>query len=476
MRLVLNRLSLFGMLGAALGVAPGAAGQVQPLPTEEPEALRPTGGLVEIGLFGGALWVSENNALHDPRQPFANFDQPSPEIGVRAAYYPLAFLGLEGELMGAIANATGESGVALGAVRAHVIGQLPTPYVQPFALVGAGRMAMQSDLFGSDDDPAFHFGLGAKASLHRRVSIRLDLRDTLTKERLAADSAHHFEVLGGVSIVLGRAPAKPADSDGDGVVNLQDLCPLEPGLLPDGCPLRDADGDGFVDSEDQCPGESGVAPDGCPVRDADGDGVTDDVDECRDVAGVAPTGCPDSDGDGILDRGDRCPQTPGIAPEGCPADSDGDGFVDDNDACPLEPETVNGFEDSDGCPDEVPQLVQQFTGVMEGISFASGRADISPASLGLLERAAAVLLEYPALRVRIVGHTDSTGGHDLNVELSLARANAVRTFLVGQGVEAERIGTLGMGPDEPIADNATKEGRSKNRRIEFILLKADEPL
>lgn len=476
MRHALRRLSFFSVLIAAGGALPGASAQTAPPPVEEPTGIRPSAGLFEIGLFGGALWVSERNALHNPRQPFANFDQPSPELGLRAGYYPLSFLGLEGELMGAVANAGQESGVALGAWRAHLIAQLPTPVVQPFALVGGGRLGMQSDVFGTDDDPAFHFGVGAKANLHRRVSVRLDLRDNITQQRLETSTAHHFEVLGGVSVVLGRPPAKPADSDRDGVINLQDLCPMEPGVLPDGCPIRDADGDGFLDTDDACPSEVGVAPNGCPVRDTDGDTVLDNQDECPSTPGVAPTGCPDSDGDGILDRGDQCPNQPGIAPEGCPADSDGDGFLDESDGCPNEPETVNGFEDSDGCPDEVPELVQQFTGVMEGISFASSQTQIRPASLPLLERAAAVLLEYPKLRVRIVGHTDSSGGHDLNVELSQARADSVRAFLVEQGVEAQRIGTQGMGPDEPIADNATAAGRGKNRRIEFILLKDDEPL
>ncbi|MCB9581256.1 MAG: OmpA family protein, partial [Polyangiaceae bacterium] len=84
--------------------------------------------------------------------------------------------------------------------------------------------------------------------------------------------------------------------------------------------------------------------------------------------------------------------------------------------------------------------------------------------------AAKVLLEYKKLRVRITGHTDGDGDRENNVKLSQARADSVKTYLVGKGVDASRIETRGAGPDEPVADNDTPAGKQKNRRIELQLI------
>jgi OOP family OmpA-OmpF porin len=214
-------------------------------------------------------------------------------------------------------------------------------------------------------------------------------------------------------------------------------------------------------------------PDGCPIGDRDGDGKTDDVDECPDVPSDLPNGCPDPDpdGDGVLGDADKCPDEKGIAPDGCPdPDPDKDGIVGEADACPNEPETQNGFEDADGCPDEVPERVKKFSGVMEGIQFDLGKATIRATSFPTLDEAAEVLQEYPQLKLRITGHTDSTGTAERNRELSLARADAVATYLAGKGIERDRLITEGLGPDQPIADNGTKEGRQQNRRIEFKVI------
>jgi OOP family OmpA-OmpF porin len=97
---------------------------------------------------------------------------------------------------------------------------------------------------------------------------------------------------------------------------------------------------------------------------------------------VAPDGCPakDTDGDGFLDPDDKCPEEKGVAPDGCPdQDPDQDGILGDKDKCPKEPETKNGYQDEDGGPDEVPEEVKKFTGVIQGIS-STNKAD-SPDSL-----------------------------------------------------------------------------------------------
>jgi outer membrane protein OmpA-like peptidoglycan-associated protein len=448
-----------------------------PAHAEEDDVFAPRGNLWEVGVFGGLLFLSDRADFRGSATvPLPKFARPSPEVGLRVAYFPLAFLGLEVEGMGAAARLEGsgnDDGVAVWAARGHLILQVPTSRVTLFALGGGGRLGTHSDLSGNDDDPAFHFGGGLKFAVDPKVSLRLDVRDSITAKHPGADTPHHVEGLAGVSLVFGRPAEKPADTDRDGVVDLQDQCPVEPGLPPTGCPVRDHDADGIADGSDQCPYEPGPAPSGCPVRDADGDGVPDATDECANVAGVAPTGCPDGDGDGILDRDDKCPEAQGVAPDGCPPDSDGDGFVDPKDKCPNEPETKNGFEDDDGCPDQLPEAVKKYTGVIPGIEFDTGKATVRPTSTRVLDEAATLLNQYPSLRVEIVGHTDNRGPRDLNTRLSLERANSVKAYLVKQGVDADRVLTRGAGPDEPLDDNKTFAGRQKNRRIEFRIVTAE---
>ena len=72
--------------------------------------------------------------------------------------------------------------------------------------------------------------------------------------------------------------------------------------------------------------------------------------------------------------------------------------------------------------------------------------------------------------VKIIGHTDSSGDAKKNEQLSLARAEAVKTYLIGKSIVAGRLSTAGLGSEKPVADNTTAEGRKKNRRIEFEVL------
>src|SRR5690606_30317487 len=115
---------------------------------------------------------------------------------------------------------------------------------------------------------------------------------------------------------------------------------------------------------------------------------------------------------GIPDASDKCPGEPEDKDnfeddDGCPdPDNDGDGVPDAADKCGDQPETVNGFEDEDGCPDEVPQKLAQYTGTIKGINFKVNSADLLPASFKTLDKAVAVLTEFPDVRVEIQGHTD----------------------------------------------------------------------
>jgi outer membrane protein OmpA-like peptidoglycan-associated protein len=103
------------------------------------------------------------------------------------------------------------------------------------------------------------------------------------------------------------------------------------------------------------------------------------------------------------------------------------------------------------------------------LSFASGSATLPAGELPDLDRTAELLASRPELTARIEGHTDSVGSAALNQSLSQQRAEAVRAALVARGIDPARLTAVGIGPDRPIADNATPQGRSQNRRVEILL-------
>jgi outer membrane protein OmpA-like peptidoglycan-associated protein len=151
-------------------------------------------------------------------------------------------------------------------------------------------------------------------------------------------------------------------------------------------------------------------------------------------------------------------------------DRDGDGVVDNYDKCPAEMETRNGFQDSDGCPDQLPAQVAKFVGVIPGIEFDAARSSPRPESTPTLDAAAKLFAQYPELRLRISVHTDNQGKSADNRALSGRRANALRDYLIDRGIGAGRVEARGAGQDEPIASNADEAGRAANRRVEFSLV------
>ena len=259
---------------------------------------------------------------------------------------------------------------------------------------------------------------------------------------------------------LGGCP----DGDGDGVADKDDDCPNDAGTLG-GCP--DGDGDGVADKDDNCPTESGNVG-GCP--DGDGDGVADKDDKCPTVRARTSDGCPaDPDGDGVAGAADRCPNEGGIVDEnGCPKDTDGDGIADNDDKCPE----VGGDVGPDGCLKPVPpKAVEVFDRALKGVNFNSSRATLKRSSYTILDEVVAVMAEFPNLNIMIQGHTDSQGDADKNKTLSQSRADSVKEYLVGKGVDASRLSTNGLGEEYPIADNDSAAGRAQNRRVEFIVIR-----
>lgn len=255
------------------------------------------------------------------------------------------------------------------------------------------------------------------------------------------------------------------DTDGDGVLDDEDKCPTIPGpAVTWGCP--DDDGDLVVGDEDFCPDKAGPASlHGCP--DTDGDGIADINDLCPTVPGMAEfQGCPDTDKDGVSDLKDRCPKDRGPKElDGCP-DRDGDGLVDIDDQCPEVP----GPKENAGCPEGATKAVEMFK-VRDKIFFVSGKSIIKRESFPMLNDLAKSFNDHPELlKVRVEGHTDSLGNRAMNQKLSQNRAEAVRKYLIKQGVAAERLVAEGFADSKPIASNDTVKGRAINRRVEFTIL------
>lgn len=260
------------------------------------------------------------------------------------------------------------------------------------------------------------------------------------------------------------------DKDHDGIVNKLDKCPDQPEDLDgfndlDGCPDIDNDKDGILDADDRCPNlaedvDGFKDADGCPDPDNDEDGIVDGRDQCPDQA---------EDLDGFQDE------------DGCPdPDNDQDGVLDDRDNCPDTPASVP--VDEYGCqlvvapppvvvpvPAEKPRTLMPGR-TLEGVNFASGSAELLPESVDVLLELAFTLQEDPSRRIEVRGHTDSTGNPVINLDLSQRRAQAVRDALIEMGIDPGRITAVGYGQEFPIADNGTREGRARNRRVEAFNL------
>ena len=230
-----------------------------------------------------------------------------------------------------------------------------------------------------------------------------------------------------------------ADQDDDGVSNDKDDCPERSGLLKyKGCPVPDEDGDGINDENDKCPDAEGtVQYRGCPVPDTDKDGINDAQDACPTVAGLSRyNGCPipDTDKDGINDELDQCPAIAGVA-------------------------------GNNGCEDLQPKL----NSIAAALKFEIGQVNINAKSLQGLDSLVQIMTLYPKTSLVITGHTDNTGTIKINNRLSLLRAKKVQSYLIKKGLAENRTTLIGMADAQPIASNATKEGRAQNRRADLTI-------
>jgi OOP family OmpA-OmpF porin len=414
---------------------------------------------IRVGGFLGGNYLSSKNELgnsyHADQVPGSGF-----LLGIRASYLVLDSLApdtslnpqLSAELEAKFTISSTDGNASRESISTPVMGwranlvldMLPDRKVVPFALVGIGGETVFGEnkfMTSPDTDFATYLGGGVRYPLADQIDLRGDLRLGFTAAREQAIS-----VLGelhvGVSYAFGKpSPKKIVSGDPE----------------PDSTPKKivDEDGDGIADENDSCPKLPEVFngiddKDGCPEVDSDGDGLVGSLDTCPAAA---------EDMDGFKDE-DGCPEP----------DNDEDGRPDVIDKCPSEPENLNGFEDDDGCPDEIPAQLAEFTGTMQGIEFKTASARILRRSRKTLNSALTVMTENPSVRIEISGHTDNQGSDKGNRSLSRKRADYVKWYLVDKGIAADRIGTKGHGPDKPVATNETRDGRQKNRRIEFRLL------
>ncbi len=380
---------------------------------------------------------------------------------------------------------------------------------------GASRIGDPAAVRERDLDP-LEDSFAAAASLSFRLSpaVTLDLGAIYN----AADQAEPKEtVMVAAGITFGGVLRSLLDQDRDGINDRNDREPATPAGYPVdrwGISL-DSDGDSVPDGRDR----ERLTPQGAVVNplgvgmDTDGDGIYDGLDRepgtprgyAVDRQGVSL----DTDGDGIPDGADREPGTPKEFPvdrHGVSLDTDSDGVPDGRD---RETNTPEGYpvdifgvaldDDGDGVPngkDAEPgtprdSLVDQYGRalkeqerilVQEGfvrltkVYFASGRAELKPESYDALNGVVELLRKYPFLKIEIQGHTDATGSREKNIKISLSRALAVMEYILNREPSLSRnnFSVVGKGPDNPIATNATAEGRQLNRRVEFVVLNKEE--
>jgi len=360
---------------------------------------------------------------------------------------------------------------------------------------GTTALAAGDDTAGKRPASVAMVGLSSRMAIGD-MSVLLGVETSLTE----AWGGAPLQVVAGASWT-----PRAHDKDHDGVSDETDQCPElaedRDGVQDaDGCPdFEDHDDDGVSDGEDQCPNDKEDQDgyedaDGCAELDNDEDGIPDPLDACPNYEGEErddpnTTGCPDTDGDGKVDKVDKCPGKPedmdgfedadgcpdpdndgddvpdaddacpnvsaGPTPGwrlGCPlTDRDGDTIEDSADKCPDEPETFNGVNDEDGCPDTggKPLVVVQQTGTDRALRFArplkfkgSREApEIDPSSVSTLRALALELNRHPnwIVAIGVRPKTESTFDQQAALTQAFVAVETVRSFGMRDGL-AETVG------------------------------------
>ena len=319
-------------------------------------------------------------------------------------------------------------------------------WVTPYLNVGIGGSVYKGVYYGA----FLPVGGGVQVNLYDETFIHINSQYRIQVS--GSNNYHFFHSIGLAGNIAKNKPAIspkpitveiPKDSDGDGILDKDDACVYQAGVAKyKGCPVPDTDGDGITDENDKCPNEKGIAKyNGCPIPDTDNDGMNDDEDKCPTVAGVAKyNGCPipDTDSDGVNDEEDKCP-------------------------------TVAGEAANQGCPAIADAVIKKLEFAAKNILFETSSAKLKATSNKSLNEVAKILTDNADLMLDIEGHTDNSGVAEKNKTLSESRANAVLTYLKTKGIAENRMTATGFGQEQPVADNKTPAGRTKNRRVELKL-------
>ncbi len=296
---------------------------------------------------------------------------------------------------------------------------LPGRRFQPFIVVGggapivisSGRKTLDSGVLGEA-----YAGGGLRFDTGRNFALRFDARITgLPGIENYVTAEFDFSI--GIELQIGKVPFRKA----------VEIEPIK---------VADKDDDGIADQTDKCPDRA---------EDADG---FDDLDGCPDI---------DNDLDRVLDIADRCASVA---------------------------ETYNGIDDDDGCPDTVPLEVDSLRGTVEGLLYADGETVVRDSAQPNILKIVKIMAAHPTIKVVLIGHTDDREANQfativegaeppdyaqLAVDLSIARAEAVKQALVTAGVAAPRVVIEGRGSEEPVVENDKPKGRLANRRVEIKL-------
>jgi len=345
-----------------------------------------------------------------------------------------------------------------------------------FALGGAMSSTYLLDSYISDEDNIWDSYLNASLGL------------TFTGESCSSDK--DMDGLGKCDEEKIGTNPKVADTDGDGLLDGEEYLtyktnPLQADTDLDGLSdydevkfnstnplIADTDNDGLNDGEELNKYQTDPL-----VADTDKDGLNDGYEV---VTSKTNPLLADTDKDGLTDAEEinKYKTNPLIA------DTDGDGLSDSEEVItyktnPVMKDTDTGTVD-DGTEvkrgtdplnpeDDIVKIGVPI--ILEGITFATGKADITPESENTLRKALKTLTTYTDISVEIGGHTDNVGSDKSNQKLSEKRANSVRDWLVRQGIDANRITAIGYGESKPTYPNDTEENKQKNRRIEFTRTK-----
>ncbi len=367
------------------------------------------------------------------------------------------------------------------------------PHLSPYGIFGVGMM--QSEYANAQENRSIiNAGMGLSTGLSERLRLQTDLRYRYDRgtDKLGLLQKHSlgdWVIHVGLTFLLDQGWDKDKDKG-------------KPKSKSKPKPTSKPKGSSSSPPKKNIPPSEPTKPliTDSMMMDMDQDGVPDKTDACLTTlfgARVNANGCElDDDSDGVVNSGDLCPDSSFGVPVdkvGCtlmvPNDGDNDGVIDVGDACPMTP--PGALVDASGCePDqgdnlilknikkclqyypnggivncEIPQVM-----VLEGVQFDGGSDRFSKESAKILAPIAELLRRNPGIVVEVAGYSDSKGSAASNYKLSERRARAVANYFILKGVSDANLVISGYGPDNPIADNSTPEGRAKNRRVELHIV------